>query len=349
MQLGALTLAIATLTFSAAAGAQPLPDGRHDFDFEHGRWHVHLERLLKPLTHSTTWVTLDGTSVVRPVWNGLANLGELEVDGQSGHIEGLSFRVYDPRARQWRIHWANSRDGTLGPAMVGGFRNGRGEFYDQEDFDGRAIFVRFIFSGITKTTFKLEQAFSDDGGRSWEPNWIATFTKDADQSAPPPGASPTDASHDFDFEFGTWSMRTRRLRDPLGGSVWTESSGSTHIGQPVWAGRASLGELQLPGATPTFAGSLLRTFNPRTKQWSLYWADRETGRVSAPMIGELRDGRGEFYGREDVNGVTVLVRLSYLDITPTSFRTEQAYSLDGGTRWQPNMITSYAKNATRGP
>jgi hypothetical protein len=346
MRLGAIALVIAALTFPSATPAESLLDGQHDFDFEFGRWHVHLERLLKPLTHSTTWVTLDGTSVVRPVWNGLANLGELEVDGQGSHIEGLSFRVYDPRARQWRIHWANSADGVLGPPMVGGFRNGRGEFYDQEEFNGRPILVRFIFSGIARTSFKLEQAFSDDGGKSWETNWIATFAKDADQSAKATPPTPADASHDFDFEVGTWSMHTRRLENPLGGSRWLESGGSTHIVRPVWAGRAALAELELPGPTPTFAGSLLHTYNARTKQWGIYWADRETGRVSVPMTGEFGNGRGEFYGQQDVRGVTVLVRVLYLDITPTSFRTEQAYSLDGGTHWEPNAVFTFSR---RGP
>ena len=344
MRRGAIALAVIVLVFPAAAAAPLPPDGQHDFDFEVGRWHVHLERLVAPLAHSTTWVRLDGTSVVRPVWNGLANLGELEVDGPGGHIEGLSFRVYDPRARQWRIHWANSTDGVLGPAMVGGFRDGRGEFYDQEDFNGRAILVRFIFSGITKTSFSIEQAFSDDGGISWETNWISTFTKDADQSEPPAAAA-ADASRDFDFEVGRWAMRTRRLADALGGSHWIESVGSTHRVRPVWAGRAALGELQLPGSPPSFAGSLLHTYNPRTRQWSIYWADRETGRVSAPMAGEFRNGRGEFIGREDVRGITALVRVRYLDITTTSFRTEQAYSLDGGQHWQPNAVSTFTKRA----
>jgi hypothetical protein len=344
MRRSAIALAVTILAFPAAMTAQSLPDGQHDFDFEFGRWHVHLERLVDPLTHSTRWIALEGTSVVRPVWNGLANIGELEVDGPGGHIEGLSFRVYDPRARQWRIHWANSTDGVLGPAMVGGFRDGRGEFYDQEDFNGRAILVRYIFSGITRTSFRIEQAFSDDGGSSWETNWISTFTKDADQSEPPAAAA-ADASREFDFEVGSWAMRTRRLDDTLGGSRWIESVGSTHRVRPVWAGRAALGELQLPGSPPSFAGSLLHTYNPRTKQWSIYWVDRETGRVSAPMAGAFRNGRGEFIGREDVRGITVLVRVRYLDITTTSFRTEQAYSLDGGQHWQPNAVSTFTKRA----
>ena len=163
------------LAQSAQASAER--DASHDFDFEFGSWKTHLSRLVKPLTGSTTWVEYEGTSVVRPVWNGAANLGELELDGPAGRIQGLSLRLYNPKIGQWGISFANSAGGTLGPAMIGGFKGGRGEFYDQETLDGRAIFVRFIFSDITPRTFKLEQAFSDDGGKTWEANWIATFTR----------------------------------------------------------------------------------------------------------------------------------------------------------------------------
>lgn len=163
-----------------ATRVQPIPTelaGQNDFDFEIGTWKAHLSRLLNPLTGSTTWTEYEGTSVVRKVWDGRANLGELEIDGPSGHIEGLSLRLFNPQSRQWNILWANSKDGMIGPAMVGGFKNGRGEFYNQETLDGRAIFVRFVFSDITATSFRLEQAFSNDGGKTWEVNWIAKFTR----------------------------------------------------------------------------------------------------------------------------------------------------------------------------
>jgi hypothetical protein len=152
-------------------------NGQHDFDFEFGSWNAHVARLAHPLSGSTTWVAYDGTSVVRKIWNGRANYGELEVSGPAGHIEGLSLRLYDPQSGQWKISWANSADGTLGQPMVGGFKDGRGEFYDQESFDGRAIYVRFIFSDLAAKSFRLEQAFSADGGVTWETNWIATFTR----------------------------------------------------------------------------------------------------------------------------------------------------------------------------
>jgi hypothetical protein len=159
-------------------------DGRHDFDFEFGDWTMRLSRRMKPLTGSNTWVQYEGSSIVRKVWNGAANLGEIELDGPGGHIEGLTLRVYNPDAKQWNVHFANSASGVLGEAMVGGFRDGRGEFYDQETYDGRAIFVRFVFSDITPTSFKFEQAFSADGGKTWEANWVSTFTRVESKSPP---------------------------------------------------------------------------------------------------------------------------------------------------------------------
>jgi hypothetical protein len=153
-------------------------DGQHDFDFEIGAWKTHLSRLDHPLTGSSTWLEYDGTSVVRKVWDGRANLGELEVDGAGGHVEGLTLRLYDRRARQWNITWANGREGVLDRAtMFGRFKDGRGEFFGQDFIDGRAIYVRFVFSNITSTSFRFDQAFSPDGGKTWEVNWKATFTR----------------------------------------------------------------------------------------------------------------------------------------------------------------------------
>ena len=170
-------LFVALVAAPAPPQASPERDGSHDFDFEHGEWTVRLSRLNSPLTGSSDWVEYQGTSVVRKVWGGRANLGELEVEGPAGRIQGLSLRLYDPGSREWHIRWASSRDGALGEPMIGGFRDGVGEFYNQELFDGRAIFVRFVFSDITPTSFRLEQAFSADGGLSWEPNWNASFSR----------------------------------------------------------------------------------------------------------------------------------------------------------------------------
>jgi len=169
--------AIAQPSTPPAHPAEPLADGSRDFDFEFGDWAMHLKRRLRPLSGSTEWVEYVGVSTVRKVWGGAANLGEIDLQGPQGRLQGLSLRLYNPQARQWNITFANIRGGEPGPAMRGGFRNGRGEFYNQEDLDGRAILVRFIFSDITPSAFAFEQAFSADGGKTWEANWIATFKR----------------------------------------------------------------------------------------------------------------------------------------------------------------------------
>jgi hypothetical protein len=171
-----LMMACAVLLAAGPAVAQPL-GGPGDFDFEFGTWTTQLKRLVHPLSGSSDWVEYEGTSVVHKVWGGAANIGELDVKGPAGRIEGMTLRLYNPETKQWSIRFANRRTGDLGQPMIGGFKDGRGEFYNQETLDGRAIFVRFIFSDITAASFRLEQAFSADGGKTWEPNWISTFKK----------------------------------------------------------------------------------------------------------------------------------------------------------------------------
>jgi hypothetical protein len=172
-------LAQTTGTVAAPAATSPanLRDGQHDFDFEIGTWKTHLSRRVHPLTGSTTWVDYDGTTVVRKVWDGRANLVELEVDGPAGHVEGLSLRLYNPESHQWSLNFSNSRVGTLSTPTIGEFKDGRGEFYDQETLNGRAIFVRFVITPEGPDKIHFEQAFSDDGGKTWELNWITTDTR----------------------------------------------------------------------------------------------------------------------------------------------------------------------------
>ena len=152
-------------------------DGQRDFDFEIGTWKTSLKRLLNPLTGSTKWVEYEGTTIVRKVWEGNANLVELDVSGAAGNIKALSLRLYNPESRQWSLNFANIKGGVMAVPTIGEFKNGRGEFYNQETLNGRAIFVRFVISDITPNSCHFEQAFSDDGGKTWEVNWIATDTR----------------------------------------------------------------------------------------------------------------------------------------------------------------------------
>lgn len=328
--------------------ASQRPDGQHDFDFEIGTWKTHLSRLSHPLTGSTTWTEYDGTTTVRKVWNGRANLVELEVDGPAGHIEGLSLRLYSPQAHQWHLHFANSKGGSLGEPTVGEFKNGRGEFFDQETLNGRSILVRFVISEITPNSCRFEQSFSDDGGKTWEPNWIATDTRTSNdvvgrtnvQSAP---ADP-EGQHGFDFELGRWNIHLKRLLHPLTGSnSWVEFDG-TSVTQKVWDGRANLEEFETDSATAGhIEGLTLRLYNPEARQWSLYWANGKDGILAEPTIGEFKNGRGEFFDQEPFNGRAIFVRYVWSDLTPNSAHFEQSFSADGGKTWEVNWITDQTR------
>jgi hypothetical protein len=162
----------------AQQGASALRDGQHDFDFNLGTWKTHIRRLVHPLTGSTTWVEMNGTVVVRKVWDGRAQLEEIEADGAGNHFEGMTLFLYNPEARQWSLNFSNSSDGTMGTPAVGEFKDGRGEFYDQEAYNGRTILVRVVWSDIAPNSHHFEQSFSDDGGKTWEPNFVANLTRE---------------------------------------------------------------------------------------------------------------------------------------------------------------------------
>ena len=168
---------------STASETAAQRDGQHDFDPLIGAWKFHLKRRLHPLTGSDTWVEYEGTGVCYKVWDGRAELDTVELDGPTGHIEGLTLRTYNPQSHQWSLYWANSKDGTVVPPQVGQFKDGRGEFYAQDTLNGKSIFVRFVWTGMTTSSPHFEQSFSDDGGKTWEVNWVTDQTRVKDETS----------------------------------------------------------------------------------------------------------------------------------------------------------------------
>jgi hypothetical protein len=149
-----------------------------DFDFWMGSWHCRNRRLRERLAGSDEWDEFDSTVVARPILDGLGNEDEFRTDYAGGFV-GMSFRFFDPEAKRWSIYWADTRrSGLLDPPVLGGFSGDVGIFEGDDTFDGRPIRVRFIWSGITTPTPRWEQAFSDDGGATWETNWIMDFARD---------------------------------------------------------------------------------------------------------------------------------------------------------------------------
>ncbi len=179
--LRAALCGIALMCVAAPAVAQDTPAGRsgqQDFDFELGTWTTSVKVLRNPLSGQTpNWIEFKGTSVVKPLLDGRANFVELSVASATGKIEGGPLRLYNPQTRQWNINYANLRNGALTAPVYGGFDGkGRGTFYGQDDVDGRKVIVRFVITQVSKTEIHFDQAFSADGGATWESNWIAVDT-----------------------------------------------------------------------------------------------------------------------------------------------------------------------------
>jgi len=324
-------------------------DGQHDFDFNVGTWRTHIKRLLHPLTGSSKWIEMSGTVVVQKVWGGRAELEELEASGPSGHFEDMTLFLYNPQTHQWSQSFANSSDGTLSQPGIGEFKNGRGEFFDQEMFQGRAILVRFVWSDITPDSHHVEQSFSDDGGKTWEPNFVASLTREKRQIPALPQATSQstpavhDGQHDFDWEIGSWNNHVSRLLHPLTGSkTWVELNGTVNV-RKIWHGRANLSEIEIAGPGSHIEFLSLRLYNPHSRQWSLNFATNGFGTLSVPMFGEFKGGRGEFYDQETLNGRSILVRFVFSAMSGDYGRSEQAFSDDGGKTWEVNWINTYAR------
>lgn len=340
-----------------ARAAGPARDGSRDFHFLHGRWRVRNRRLLHPLTGSDAWTEFEGSSHVRPLWDGRANLEEWEADAPAGRMRAVSLHLHDPRSGEWRLHWAPRDSGRVGVPAIGTFAHGRGEFYAQEEFEGRTIFLRLVWEDRGPAECRFEQAFSEDGGRLWETNWTMDFTRLPDEDDAFHGASTINrepvvagagsGAHDFDFLHGTWRIHNRRLRDPLAGSAeWYAFDGSaTEL--PLWDGDANLEEYQatLPGGH-RIHGLALRLYEPDARRWTIHWASSDRGRLDPPLTGTFREGVGEFISHEDYGGRMILVRFHWTSGGPDAARWEQAFSADGGRTWETNWVMDFTRTGT---
>lgn len=147
----------------------------NDFDFLVGTWDVHNRRLPRWFADSSEWDEFPATSWCWSMFGGAANTDEINFPTRD--FTGLTLRLYDPVREVWSLNWVNSRDGLLTPPVVGRFTGGRGEFYGDDLHDGIPIRIRFIWSKITPTSARWEQACSIDSAQTWEDNWVMDFTR----------------------------------------------------------------------------------------------------------------------------------------------------------------------------
>ena len=351
---------VAVLVMLFAFGLQPrlafsqvaARDGQHDFDFNFGVWKTHIRRVPDPFSEPSKSVELNGTVTVRKVWGGRGQLEEIEADGPKGHWEGLTTFLYNPQAHQWTQSFIDSSAAELTTPLIGDFKDGRGELFAEETFHGKTILIRGVWSEITPDAHHFEEDYSNNGGKTWAPTFIAELyrvehpvVKDnlAMPSVDSEGTVAGDPQHAFDFDIGTWKTHSTRLLHPLTGSTeWMDMDG-TSVVKKVWDGRANLAEYAADGPAGHVELLALRWFNPTTKEWNIDFATPGGGTLGIPGVGEFKDGRATFYDYEMIGGRSVLVRFAIWSIGRNAAQSEQAFSVDGGKTWEVNWVNKYTR------
>jgi hypothetical protein len=342
---GKLAAAMCVLTFTGMLGCRPSlaqgsaqpEDQQHAFDFHFGTWRTHI----LSRTSTAQWEKMTGTVIDQPLWKGRANLEKIEASGSGSHFQGLTLFLYDPKTGQWSQQFASSSDGIIDEPVYGEFKNGRGVFYGWSGGStDKKVLERDVWSNITPNSYHFEIASSADGGKTWVTEFIAQLTrlkKDPDyDTAYTPGSG---SEHDYDFNMGHWNTQIRAVENPLSApGVWSSLHG-THVAYRVWGDWANIGQLEVDGPGGHIEDMALRTYDRKTHQWRVYFANSKTGTLAAPMVGEFRNGVGTFVFLDEMEGKTVLVRNVWSDITAKSCHQDWAISADGGKTWIPTWFS----------
>jgi hypothetical protein len=291
-------------------------------------------------------MVLDGTVTVHKIWGGRAQLEEIEADGPNGHWEGLTLFLYNPKTHQWSQTFIDSKDGVLNSPTIGDFHNGNGELFSNDTYEGNAVMLKGVWSDIAADSHRYTELFSNDGGRTWAPVFLAELTRERG-SANWDDAAETEVKageeHAFDFDFGKWKAHSSRLMQPLTGSAtWLDMDGVSVIHR-VWGGRANLAEYKADGPAGHIELLALRWFNLTTQEWNLDFATPNVGTLGIPGVGKFQKGRAEFYDFEPIDGRQVLVRFTIGGTGHETVQSEQAFSVDGGKTWEVNWKNSYTR------
>ena len=152
-------------------------DGRHDFDFFYGKWNVHHRYLRHRLQGSHEWISFDGATTVWPIIGGLGNIDDNVMHTPKGITRGASVRFYDVKTRKWSIYWGDTSGLDTSPDVGSFGPSGVGLFYDHEVYKGTPVINRFTWVRHSSAHCSWSQAFSADGGKTWETNWTMDFTR----------------------------------------------------------------------------------------------------------------------------------------------------------------------------
>jgi hypothetical protein len=345
--LGLPGLALARSGQSAmTAGSAPDPAAHtRDWDWLVGNWDVWHRRLKERLVGDTHWEEFKGKSALWLAMGGLGTIDDNIVELPGETYRGLTLRAFDPGTGKWSIWWLDGRDPTdIEPPVHGGFHGDIGTFMGRDTFKGRPILVRFRWQDIHGARPWWEQAFSVDEGASWEVNWRNYFTRTAAEPTPLPVLA--DAPRDFDFLVGSWSVRHRRLQHRLVGNHTWDSFDGTLVNWPVLGGHGNVGDNVMAFPAGEVRGVGLRAFDPKTKQWLVWWLDSRTAStIDPPVHGNFADGVGTFLSDDSLDGRPIKTRVVWSRITPRSARWEQSCSADGGATWELNWVSDFTRKA----
>jgi hypothetical protein len=158
------------------------------------------------------------------------------------------------------------------------------------------------------------------------------------------------SEHDFDFLVGSWTVQHRKLTRRLAHSSEWETFSGTCQTSPVLGGRGDVDDNILEAPTGTYRAITLRSFDPQTKSWSIWWLDnRHPHELDPPVVGRFRDGVGTFLANDTLNGRSIVVRYIWSDITPNSAKWQQAFSDDAGKTWETNWIMQFHRTVPAQP
>jgi hypothetical protein len=340
---------------SAPQGAAPVRDGSHDFDFVYGTWRMHNRRLEPPLLSSHDWAKFDSTDEARPLPGGLGDVDFYRSSYPVKGFVGMTVRLYDRSSGLWRIYWIDNlkSHGDAGQPNVGRWQGNIGVFDERLMIEGKPAIDRYTWTRLgahSKIAARFAESVSFDDGRTWK----LIFANDLIRAAPmavsaasaagpspqPAAAAVRDGSHDFDFEYGKWRMPNHRLVKRLAGSHEWADFVSCDEGMPLPGG---IGDMDVFRASywPDFVGVTIRTYDPRTGLWRLYWFDNRFshGVIEPPVTGRFAGNVGIFKGPDTFNGKPITVRFTWT-VEPKSSRVvarwRQAFSADGGKTWEVN-------------
>lgn len=358
--LCAVLLVVSTLAPAPAPAAQDNPAaarrrdlaGLHDFDFFAGTWKAHHRRLKERLAGSTAWEEFDGWCNNRALLDGFVNADDNLFRMPGGDRRGVGLAAYDPQTAQWAAWWLDAANplARLDPPALGRFAGGVGTFYADDTVRGTAVKARVVWSKITPDSVHWEQAFSADGGKTWEVNWITDFTRVAAAPAllaAPPPAPGADLSglHAFDTRVGKWIAHHRRLQERLADShEWVEFDGRQELWQ-VLGGYGNVDENVFDMPTGVYPGVTLRAYDPKTGQWSIWWLDDRNplGALDPPVRGRFANGLGILDSDDTLRGKPIKVRFTWSGLTDRGGHWEQAFSADGGKTWETNWYTDFER------